>query len=199
MSKTAFSSPTASASPQPLNIENNMGGEGRGEIGVPYTITDTPIGGTGPYTWSATGLPPGVTINASTGTISGTPTSAGGFSVRVSLTDGESPPQTAMADNELIIAYTPVTIAAVTLPQGTVGQPYPGVTFSASGGDGGPYSWFIQPDTSLPSGLTLSASGVLSGTPTTAGTYTIYPSVSDAQVSGAGFDKTELTLVISSA
>ncbi len=193
------SSPTASASPQPLNIENNMGGEGSGEIGVPYTITDTPIGGTGPYTWSATGLPPGVTINASTGTISGTPTSAGGFSVRVSLTDSESPPQTAMADNELIIAYTPVTIAAVTLPQGTVGQPYPGVTFSASGGDSGPYSWFIQPDTSLPSGLTLSASGVLSGTPTTAGTYTIYPSVSDAQVSGAGFDKTELTLVISSA
>jgi hypothetical protein len=69
---------------------------------------------------------------------------------------------------------------------------------SANGGDG-TYTWFIQPDTSLPPGLTLSAGGVLSGTPTQAGTYTIYPSVSDAQANGAGFDRTSLTLVINAA
>jgi hypothetical protein len=40
---------------------------------------------------------------------------------------------------------------------------------------------------------------VLSGTPTQAGTYTIYPSVSDTELSGAGFDKTSLTLVINAA
>jgi hypothetical protein len=43
-------------------------------------------GGTAPYTWSATGLPAGVTIGASTGTVSGTPTTAGTYNVTATAT-----------------------------------------------------------------------------------------------------------------
>ncbi len=41
----------------------------------------------GPYTWTATGLPPGLTIKSSDGVISGTPTETGGYSVTVTATD----------------------------------------------------------------------------------------------------------------
>ena len=50
----------------------------------PFTVTAS--GGTTPYTWSATGLPPGVTIGSSSGTVSGTPTTAGTYSGTVTAT-----------------------------------------------------------------------------------------------------------------
>lgn len=49
-----------------------------------FTLTAT--GGTAPYTWSATGLPAGITIGASTGTVSGTPTAAGTYNVTATAT-----------------------------------------------------------------------------------------------------------------
>ncbi|MFG1906002.1 M4 family metallopeptidase [Kribbella sp. NPDC048928] len=49
-----------------------------------FTLTAT--GGTAPYTWSATGLPAGVTIGSSTGTVSGTPTASGTFNVTATAT-----------------------------------------------------------------------------------------------------------------
>jgi len=44
-------------------------------------------GGTPPYTWSASGLPPGLSISSSSGLISGTPTTAGSYSVTVTARD----------------------------------------------------------------------------------------------------------------
>ncbi len=54
-------------------------------------VTHTATGGTTPYSWSATGLPPGLSINGTNGTISGTPTTAGSYSVTVTVTDSSSP------------------------------------------------------------------------------------------------------------
>jgi Zn-dependent metalloprotease len=65
---------------------NNPGNK-TGTVGTaisPFTMTAS--GGTAPYTWSATGLPAGITIGSSTGTVSGTPTASGTFNVTVTAT-----------------------------------------------------------------------------------------------------------------
>lgn len=63
-----------------------------GKVGVPYSQTISATGGSGSYTWSATGLPAGLSIGGSSGVITGTPTSATGspFQVVVKVTDGAS-------------------------------------------------------------------------------------------------------------
>jgi len=64
-------------------------------VGTAITpVNHTATGGTAPISWSATGLPPGLSINSSTGSISGTPTTAGTSSVTVTATDSSSPVKT---------------------------------------------------------------------------------------------------------
>jgi Zn-dependent metalloprotease len=62
-------------------------GNKTGTVGTPIaSFTLSASGGTAPYTWSATGLPPGVTIGSTTGTVSGTPTTAGTYNVTATAT-----------------------------------------------------------------------------------------------------------------
>ncbi len=81
-----------------LNVNGPLGfGFGafpNGSAGLPYSFTMTPNGGTAPYTWTATGLPPGLTLNSSTGVISGTAASLGTSTVNCSVSDSTVPKQT---------------------------------------------------------------------------------------------------------
>ncbi|TRZ78387.1 MAG: hypothetical protein D4R93_00265 [Deltaproteobacteria bacterium] len=65
------------------------------------------------------------------------------------------------------------------LVAGTVGTAYGPVTLSATGGTS-PYTWTVAAGSTLPAGLTLSSAGVISGTPTTAGTGSTNIKVTDA-------------------
>jgi hypothetical protein len=154
-----------------------------GQAGVAYSTMIQATGGTTPYSWSITSgaLPAGVTLAAATGTISGTPTVSGSFSFTAKVTDSTSPTaQTATKAFTLTIAAAPnpVQITTTSLPSAQVNTSY-STTLAASNGTT-PYSWSITSG-SLPAGLTLAtATGAISGTPTTAGTSSFTVKVIDS-------------------
>jgi hypothetical protein len=127
-------------------------------------------------TWSISSgsLPPGLSLNTS-GLIGGVPTASGSYSFTVQVIDQSNTGYTK--------AYTlqvagPVTISTASLPAGTFGAAY-SQTLAATGGQGG-YVWTANPGL-LPPGLTLNpATGVISGTPTAAGTYPFSVTATDS-------------------
>ena len=70
-------------------------------------FTFTAAGGVSPYTWSATGLPPQLNLDSSTGEMTGTPTGAGSYSVTITATDSQSTPVQTSADYLIDIADPP--------------------------------------------------------------------------------------------
>jgi hypothetical protein len=123
------------------------------------------FGGNAPLTWAliSGGLPPGLTLDSLTGIITGTPTASGLFSFSVSLTDTSAPAPSVAFRNLSITIVTPLVITTTSLADGVVGAPYT-QTLAATGGDAN-YTWTLSSGT-LPAGLSLSSSGVISGTPT---------------------------------
>ena len=87
--------PTCTSNPGGVTVNNP--GNKSGTVGTAIAnITLTATGGTAPYTWSATGLPPGLSISTG-GVISGTPTTAGTYNTTVTARDSASTPQTGTA------------------------------------------------------------------------------------------------------
>ena len=157
----------------PLSITTNSPLP-QGTAGQTYSETLAASGGTGNYTWrlaaSSPDLPTGLTLNLSTGEISGIPTGTSNNNYTFTVTDQTPPtPQTATKTLRLIIgdAPPPPTITPNSLPSGSVLQLYT-FALTTSGGTG-TLTWDLA-NGSLPVGLNLSSAGVISGTPTTAGT-----------------------------
>ena len=63
------------------------------QLEAPFTLSLAASGGNASYKWSATGLPPGLSLSG--GVITGTPTTEGRFRVTVTVTDTEASPQSA--------------------------------------------------------------------------------------------------------
>lgn len=165
-------------------------------VGTSYSAQTNASGGVAPYTWQLVSgvLPNGLHLSA-TGSISGTPTLAGTATVTLGVTDTNGALDT--QELSLLVAEQPVAvppnITTTSLTAGTAGTAY-SATLAVSSGTA-PYSWSLNSG-SLPAGLSLSAAGVISGTPTTAGTTSFSVKVTD----GKGLSDTQaLSLTINAA
>ncbi|MBU0483096.1 MAG: S8 family serine peptidase [Proteobacteria bacterium] len=159
-----------------------------GTVGQFYSSTLVAGGGNPPLTWSLTSvsgnvLPPGLVLSP-TGLISGTPTTTGTRNVSFTVTS------TCMvaaitASRSFSLTINPescpslVMVSAANLPTGQSGQPYSRQLLSSGGT--APVTWALSPVAGdpLPTGLTLTSSGLLTGVPSVAGTWNIYIMATD--------------------
>ncbi len=156
--------------------------------GAVYSQNLAAAGGTPPYSSWLVGsgsLPPGLTLNASTGAITGTPNSAAGSPYQFGVIVTDSNGAISAATNLSITVIQPPVLTIVTpntLEPGTPGAAYFQGFLAAAGTP--PYvNWTVTGGT-LPPGLTLAVasggSGQLTGTPTTPGSYSFTVQVTDS-------------------
>ncbi len=179
--------------------------------GQAYTATLTAADGTAPYTWSVTSgtLPAGLSLNAATGAITGTPTGPGTSTVTVTATDSTVTPSVGSTAGSTVLTPTPgqatatltltvnpgaLGITTGSLPAGTAGQPY-AASLAATGGVA-PYSWTVSSG-SLPAGLTLNqATGAITGTPASSGSSPVGVTVTDSSSPTPGSVSQTYTLTV---
>ncbi|MFI5936733.1 putative Ig domain-containing protein [Actinoplanes sp. NPDC051494] len=139
------------------------------------TFTPYAYGGVTPYTWKATGLPDGATMDAATGKVTGVITHGTRYITTVTVTDAAG----GAATMTVVCTVNPsgTTDLRVTSPSpstpdqsSSVNSPITPVTATALGATPASYKWTA---TNLPTGLTMSTAGVVSGTPTVPGTYVV--------------------------
>jgi hypothetical protein len=163
-----------------------------GQVDVAYSETLEATGGDGTYLWGiASGsLPAGLSLNADTGVISGTPTAAETTNFEVEVTSGGQTSTGALQITIGVEAPSPLSITTSSpMPNGTVGVAY-SQTLTAIGGDGS-YTWATLAG-NPPDGLVLDgATGEISGTPTDLGTVNF-----EVGVMSAGQSATKVLAII---
>ncbi len=149
-------------------------------VGVAYAQQMAATGGVNPYSWAldSGALPNGLSLNPTSGLISGTPATAGSSSFQISVSDASG----GKASRAFTLVVNPgLSISTGSaLPGGVSGIAY-SATLGATGGTP-PYTWSVISETrGLPPGLALDpATGILTGTPTTVGNYQFIAAVTDA-------------------
>jgi len=155
-------------------------GNQTGTVGTAVSLqihaSDSATGQT--LTYSATGLPAGLSINSSSGLISGTPTTAGTSSVTVTATD------TTNASGSASFTWTinPVggNTVTVTNPGNQTGTVGTAVSLQIHASDSATGQTLTYSATGLPAGLSINSStGLISGTPTTAATSSVTVTATD--------------------
>ncbi len=163
-----------------------------GAVGVSYSSSLTAGGGVPPYTFSISSgsLPPGLSLDPSTGAIAGVPTMFGSFSFTATVVDSLGT-DTASSNCGIAIAPAPVTLAC---PLNTAQDgPAYASALTASGGVP-PYTYSITAG-SLPLVLSLnSTTGGITGTPTETGTFPFTASVADSTGTPAGTASTSCSI-----
>ncbi len=150
-------------------------GVNTGTVDAAFSQTFTATGILGTATWSQTGtLPAGVTLNAASGVLSGTPTAPGSFPITVKATDTNGCFNT--SSYTLTIGCQTIAVTNPGVTTGTVDAAF-SQTFTQSGAH---VSATFTTSSTLPAGVSLAANGVLSGTPTVSGSFPITVVVTDA-------------------
>ncbi len=146
-------------------------------VGTAVNLSATRTGGTAPFSWVAPGLPPGLTMSG-TGVISGTPTVVGSSQSTITISDAKGATSSVVVVWNIVASGTGLRVASPTTDRvgDTVGTAV-SFTASAANGSGGGYGWT---QTGLPPGMSMTSGGVISGTPTTAGVYTVKLTVKDS-------------------
>jgi hypothetical protein len=152
-----------------------------GSNGVAYNQTIITTGGVAPISYSvgSGSIPAGLKLN-SVGTIIGTPSSSGTSTFTINATDFGTPPLTVASPSYTVTINPPpaLSITSTAMANGIVGTAYSSAI--ASSGGVPPLTWSVPPGT-LPAGLELNtSSGLISGTPTTSGVTTFFPTVTDS-------------------
>lgn len=153
-----------------------------GTVNQAYSFTFAANGGLGAASWAVTRgtLPAGLHLDRSTGQLSGRALKAGTSSFTVSATDRSRPRKVATAARSITIEAATATlrVTTTTLPKTTAGQDY-GAELTSAGGRGA-VQWSISAGT-FPPGLSLDpSSGLITGSPTTGGTYHFTAAVTDS-------------------
>lgn len=169
---------SVSVSPSLLTLSPPGGALPPATAGSRWMQTVTAGGGTAPYGYTAVNLPAGLTVNGTTGELSGTPTTAGSYSFQVTASDSPGASGTASYTLAVSAAAQPslqLQPGGGPLPPATAGKMY-AQTFSVTGGTA-PYRWQLSGPP--PAGLSF-ADGQLSGVPQAAGNGAFTVLVTDA-------------------
>ncbi len=166
--------------------------------GTAYSATLSRSGGTSPFAWTVTSgtLPAGLTLNASSGAISGTPTAASSGSVTFQVTDAAGISATSQPIVFTVNPPPPLTITTASLPAGATGTAY-NQTLQVTGGVPS-YKWSLTGG-SLPVGLSLSSAGVISGTPNAVATSNFTVTVTDSETPTAQTAQASLSITVAAA
>jgi len=145
-----------------------------------YSTTFPITGGFPPYTWHADYVPPGFSFDATIGTLSGIPTAVPRGSSVITAHDSSTPPLIAPYLVFTIYPVPKLVIHTNSLPTVTTGSNV-NILLAANGG-GAPYGWTISSGT-LPPGIKFgnmpTATGIFTGSPTTAGVSNFTVNLSD--------------------
>ena len=170
---------TWTVNPAPNTVSVTSPGNQTSTVGTAVSLqiqaSDSASGQT--LTYSATGLPAGLSINSSSGLISGTPTTAGTSSVTVTATDTTGASGSASFTWTVNPAPNTVSVTSPGNQTSTVGT---AVSLQIQASDSASGQTLTYSATGLPAGLSInSSSGLISGTPTTAGTSSVTVTATD--------------------